>query len=283
MRSHGRKANANRIKSIKERLDRLSIEKNKIDQKSEKLVQELDYLITIEKDANSKGILYSDIPLENKLSILESDNMVAKYYKRLKEKAQDDLEGLRGMQYFSSILLEKQDNVGIWKEIDYIEMTDYILDFIFDFIFICDIEHSIRSLKTLRVSDSITDCHNELVLESSTYYYDNQNVLKIPVNPENYNILKDFNHPLNIIFNRNLKMVDIYVKNRELCSKTFTLNDKSRSLIKKNKIEEIKVDEKADNLVEEIRLSLRQRDIKTYDDVTFRLKKYLETGVVIAS
>lgn len=203
---------------LKKRLNLLQDKLVQVDEGIKKTNEEKEYINSIVRFGNLEEYLDSDAPFEKKT---QARFILKKHYRKLYEKIQDDVNSLETSNYFEL------------QETKVIVVLGYILDYIFDFMCLKDMPNSIRNLKNLNIDNETFN--NNLDTVNSIYYLTEQDYIKLKINVEFYKLLKKFNNPLNLLFYKNDKMLDIYVKNRGFSSKTFVLNYETYKLIKKKK------------------------------------------------
>lgn len=168
-------------------------------------------------------ILKKNDPLYVKLSNLklavEPDvfSKIEKHYNEIFEQIEDYSTSLDNTRYEKPIDLRiKQEDKHHIKEIE------KVVDTIFYFICKNDIDNYQEHFYNFKINDG--SCVNELNTRENIYYFSKDKYIKIHTLPENYNVLNDYNHPLNFIFMRNLHSMDYYICKNLSSTESLKLN-----------------------------------------------------------
>lgn len=298
MRSGGDTRNNRTRQTIQRKLNKEKDIQKDIQDKINKLTNDLNASIGRSTELNKQYDAVSKLYI-NKVK----PNIIDKHYHQLTTNVQDTLSSLQVSDEAKVVLRDIQNlpineptgkiNIRTRQSRDIkhynenstnkenitIKVLDYILHIIFAFICSYDLENAIAKIAQLKI-DGKTYI-NDLNTQTGIYYLTQDKYIAINTPIDNYSFLKGYNNPRNILFYKNSKMLDIFIKSCGFKSDTFTRDNETYKNIKNGRNLEIKVDIHLVKLLTKSDRYLTNNKYINYEETIKVIKNYLNGFTVV--
>ena len=292
MRSHGHVKNKQTKQAIQRKLAKEEDIQKDIQDKINKLTDDLNASVCRKDELKNQ---YDTI---NKLCVKKvKPNTIDKHYHRLTTNVQDTLSSIQVSDEGNVVLRDIQNlpineptgkiNIRTRQSRDIknynenltnkenitIKVLEYILNIIFAFICSYDLENAIAKIAQLKIDGKTYT--NDLNTQTGIYYLTQDKYITINTPIDNYNFLKGSRNPRNILFYKNSKMLDIFIKRCGFKSNTFTHGNETYKNIKNGRNLEIEVDTQLVKLLNKSHRYLSVNKYIKYEETIKVIKNYL--------